>query len=104
MKKFVFFMVIINLLIIIITGCNEKKEEHTFKATIIECSDNTMIVTPFEDEEEYKSSDKFSINFVEGFNSNACSVNGKVEIKYEGGINESYPAQIGVTSIKLINE
>ena len=104
MKKIVILIVVINLLIILVTGCNDKKEENSFKATIIECHDSTMIVTPFEEEDEYRSSDKFSINFVEGFNSSACSVNEKVEITYDGLIAESYPAQINVISIKLINE
>ena len=102
MKKIVILIVVINLLIILVTGCNDKKEEHSFKATIIECHDSTMIVTPFEEEDEYRSSDKFSINFVEGFNQ--CNVNDKVEITYDGLIAESYPAQINVISIKLINE
>lgn len=86
-------------------GCGNKithedEEVKTFKATIIECDNNSMIVKPNEDEEEYKSSDKFRINFVGDFNT--CNINDSVKITYNGNINESYPAQIGTTKIEII--
>ena len=52
------------------------------------------------DEEERKSSDKFRIDL--GKNNDAIYVVGSnVKITYVGGINESYPAQIGATKIEL---
>ncbi len=77
-----------------------KEDNHSFRGTIVECMDNSMIVRPNEDEMEYKSSDKFSVPFISDFNS--CKVNDSVLITYNGGINESYPAQINVIKIEVI--
>ncbi len=59
-----------------------------------------MIVSPNENEEGYKSGDKFRIEYVDGFNS--CKIGNKVTITYKGMINESYPAQVEATKIELI--
>ena len=90
-----------------LTGCNnsEKKDDndiHTFEGTIIECEKESMIVSPNENTEEHKSSDKFRIEYVNGFNS--CNVGNKVKITYKGMINESYPAQIGTTNIEVVKD
>jgi len=90
-----------------LTGCNnsEKKDDndiHTFEGTIIECEKESMIVSPNENTEEHKSSDKFRIEYVNGFNS--CNVGNKVKITYKGMINESYPVQIGTTNIEVVKD
>ena len=79
-----------------------KEETQTFNATIIECEQDSMIVIPDKKEEEYKSSDKFRIEFVENFKT--CNVNDKVKITYVGFINESYPAQIGTIKIEKVKQ
>ena len=61
-----------------------------------------MIVSPNENTEEHKSSDKFRIEYVNGFNS--CNVGNKVKITYKGMINESYPVQIGTTNIEVVKD
>lgn len=101
MKKTI---LICSFIVLMVTGCsksikNETDDIHSFKGTIIECEQNSMIVRPNDNEDEYKSSDKFRVEYVNGFNS--CNVGDKVKITYEGMINESYPAQIGTTKIEL---
>ena len=86
------------------TGCRKAKQNnsddiHTFVGTVTECEEKTMIVRPNENEEEYKFSNKFRIEYVSGFNS--CKVGDKVTITYKGMINESYPAQVGTTNIEI---
>lgn len=105
MKKKILTIVLCGVMVLIIPGCNnsEKKDDndiHTFKGTIVECEQESMIVQPNESEEEFKSSDKFRIEYVNGFNS--CKVEDKVKITYKGMIKESYPAQIGTTNIEII--
>ena len=77
----------------------DNNEEHHFKAKVIEVQNGYIIVEPNEDEEERNSSDRFHID-------NKSNVNYKegqiLAITYIGEINESYPAQIGVTNISII--
>lgn len=61
-----------------------------------------MIVHPNENEDELKSSDKFTIEYINGFNS--CNVGDKVKITYIDGIKESYPAQVDTTNIEVIKD
>ena len=98
MKK-ILLTIVVFLLAIVLTGC-ENKEGKTFKATILECREDSMIVEPDKDESEYKSSDQFSLSFVGNYNS--CKVDGKVKITYNGLIAESYPAQINAIKIEDI--
>ena len=107
MKKTIFTILICGVMILGLTGCNnsEKKDDndiHTFEGTIIECEKESMIVSPNENTEEQKSSDKFRIEYVNGFNS--CNVGNKVKITYKGMINETYPAQIGTTNIEVVKD
>lgn len=111
MKKTVLTILVCGVMVLGPTGCNKSVEKdklnskddiHTFKGTVVECEQNSMIVKPDDTEEEYNSSDKFRIEYVDGFDS--CKIDSKVKITYEGFINESYPAQIGTTKIELIKE
>lgn len=75
-------------------------EEHHFKAKVIEVHDGYIIVEPTGSEEERNSSDKFRIDN----KNNAIYKKGQIlAITYIGGINESYPAQIGVTNILIVD-
>ena len=74
MKKTI---LICSFIVLMVTGCNksiknETDDIHSFKGTIIECEQNFMIVRPNDNEDEYKSSDKFRVEYVNVFNS--CSV------------------------------
>ncbi len=104
MKKTLFAILVCGAMVLGITGCGKTKQNnsddtHTFTGTITECEEQSMIVRPNENEEEYNSSDKFRIEYVDGFNS--CKVGDKVKITYRGMINESYPAQVGTTNIEI---
>ena len=77
----------------------DNSEEHHFEAKVIEVHNGFIIVEPNENEEERKSSDKFHIDN----KNNVKYKKGQIlAITYVGGINESYPAQIGVTNISII--
>lgn len=104
MKKTLFAILVCGVMVLGMTGCRKSKQNnsddiHTFAGTITECEEKTMIVRPNENEEEYKSSDKFRIEYVGGFNS--CKIGSNVTITYKGMINESYPAQVGTTNIEI---
>ena len=104
MKKTLFAILVCLVMVLGMTGCRKSKQNnsddiHTFAGIITECEEKTMIVRPNENEEEYKSSDKFRIEYVGGFNS--CKIGDKVTITYKGMINESYPAQVGTTNIEI---
>ena len=74
-------------------------KEHRFTAKVIEVHNGYIIVEPNEDEEERKSSDKFHIENKNNVNYKKGQI---LAITYVGGINESYPAQIGVTNISIV--
>ncbi len=75
-------------------------DEHSFFGKVIESHSSYIIVEPNEGEEERKNSDKFRIEL--GKNNDAIyEVGTNVKITYIGGINESYPAQIGTTKIEI---
>lgn len=106
MKK-IFNIAIVALITLALTGCKIEKTEdnkdiHSFEGTIIECENASMIVRPKKNEDEYSSSNRFRVEYVNDFNS--CKVGDSVKITYDGFINESYPAQIGTTKIEVLPE
>lgn len=80
------------------------EEQHKFLGTIVKVYDDYIIVEPEEDTNERKSSDRIQMNKVEPVYDpyeNLYVVGNKVEIIYNGNINESYPAQIHAISIDI---
>ncbi len=76
-----------------------------FFATIIEVNENNIIVEPYEDTVQRKTSDKISVSTKvseETFELPELKENIDVIICYTGGITESYPAQI--TQTKYITQ
>ena len=74
----------------------------TFQATVIELSDSSILAEPVSGSLELDSADQFSIPNIDGLELQADD---KIEIKYNGEILESYPAQLGkVYSIKIIGK
>lgn len=74
MKKIVFTILVCGIIVLELTGCNNLKQKqkddiHSFVGTIIKCEEKSMIVRPNENEEEYNSSDKFRIKYIDGFDS-----------------------------------
>lgn len=78
----------------------ENNDEHSFFGCVIESHQSYIIVEPNENEEERKSADKFRIELGQD-NDAIYEIGTNVKITYVGGINESYPAQIGTTKIEI---
>lgn len=89
----------------VIEDIPKDEEQHEFIATIIEATDNSIVVEPEAGTNERKSSDKISMGITRPINgTNDFYVKGnKVKITYNGVIMESYPAQIVATKIELAN-
>lgn len=84
-------------------GCDQKTDKITFSATIMRVDDQSILVRPGQDTNEYKSADLISVGLsnTEITDANckkivisALPVGSKVDITYGGIILESYPAQI----------
>lgn len=80
-------------------------EQHEFVGTIIEASDNSIVVKPDEGTNERNSSDKITMKITRPTNgtNDFYVVGNKIKITYNGIIMESYPAQIVATRIELAN-
>lgn len=89
----------------------DSKDTFTFKAEVMD-SEQGLLVTPDPDSNEYRSSDKISVNTSD---STIKDVTGKkitfrelkpgdlIQITYDGIIMESYPAQIKVSDIVVVD-
>ena len=89
----------------VIEDIPKDEEQHEFIATVIEATDNSIVVDPDAGTNERKSSDKISMKITRptsGVNDFYVKGN-KVKITYNGVIMESYPAQIIATKIELVN-
>lgn len=81
------------------------KAEVTFQATILEIKDTCYLVEPVEGSQELKSADKITVPIKKLDQSLEPEVGDVIEIKYNGEIAESYPAQITeVYDIKVMKE
>ena len=78
----------------------EQEVIHKFVATVIEISENSVLVEPVVGEEELQSSDRISLNAT-SLGDIGAEVGSDVEIYYTGGIMETYPAQINATKWTL---
>lgn len=77
-------------------------ETVTFQATVIEATDNSILVKPIDGSLELNSSDGFSIPNKEQLELQTGDL---VEIIYNGEILESYPAQLGeIYKITLLEQ
>ena len=92
--------------IIDVSGDTEIKEENEniFNAVIIGINNNNIIVQALQNESINSSADMFSFSLNESNNSNAIEflVGQKVKIEYTGTIAETYPAQIDVITIEIV--
>lgn len=121
MRKYGKLLCFIIIILILPNGCGKRvsnndsnnipNEELTFEAEVIE-EGETLLIAPDKDSNEYKSSDKISVNHK---NSKLKDLEGKditlqdlkvgdiVIITYNGTIAESYPAQITALEIDVID-
>ncbi len=101
----------------LLIGCSKEIEKETsFVATVLENNGGQLLVEPVEGSRELASADKIMISIGEGtqlslkdseeaISLEDIEVGSRVEIFYNGGIAESYPAQINsIHKIVLLNE
>ena len=88
----------------IVSGDVEERNEYVFDAIVIGVNNNNLIVQALENEAINASSDMFSFSLNDENNSKGIEflIGQKVKIEYTGTIRESYPAQIDVISIEII--
>lgn len=100
-------VVFTGVLVINLKGKDDIKDSVSFSATVLENNKVSILVEPFEGEDELKSSDKILVRVTE----NSATLKDlsefipgtKVIITYNGIIMESYPAQINAYKIEKIN-
>lgn len=87
-----------------VSGDVEEENEFVFSAIVIGTNNNNLIVQALENEAINASSDMFSFSTNEENNKEGREfiIGQKVKIEYTGTIAESYPAQIKVVSIEVI--
>jgi hypothetical protein len=103
MKKKTFFLVFL-VFGYIFSSCSTSKslvspddEIHTFKATIIEISDNYILVVPLDGEDILRSSDRISFGRA-NLSALIISIGDVVSIQYKGDILETYPAKVNAVN------
>ena len=113
MRKILYatFVLLIGFMMLMLAACSN--EGNTFKATVLDNNETTLLVEPDADTTEAKSADKISVSVKDAAildsNDNEIliedfKVGSKLEISYRGGIAESYPAQLQKTyKIKLLD-
>ena len=73
------------------------------KGTVLDISNGTVIAEPFVGEDELNSSDKFVISMEKMNSSPEPQVGDIIEVKYNGDIEETYPARLGgVISVSVV--
>ncbi len=100
MKKLIILCLAL-VLALSIVGCDKEETDgkiagfdpaKMFQATILEITDNGLIVEPSEGYSEAKSSNKISVSTTNLDLDDEFKVGDTVEIYYEGVIQETYPA------------
>lgn len=105
MKKTVSIVFLLG--VIFIAGCGNEGTNPYFNATVLEVSEKSVLVKPFEGEEELQSADQFNVSteVISEHEVPEMEEGTTVRILYSGDIAESYPAQINtVYAIYLVDE
>ena len=105
MKKAV--SAVLLLCMVFLVGCGNEAVNPYFHATVLEVYEKSVLVEPFEGEEELLSADQFVVNTdVESTHEvPEMEAGTTVWVVYNGDIAESYPAQINtVFAIYLVDE
>jgi len=88
-----------------VQNSQQEMQETIFEATVLEIKDTYLLVEPVEGSAELNSADRITIPLANMSVSPEPEVGDVIEIKYNGEIAESYPAQITeVYSIKVVEE
>jgi hypothetical protein len=96
MKKMYFVLIFVIVCAFLFIAC-EDDVINSFKATISEINGNFVIVSPLEGEEILRSSDKITFSKA-NLEEIGSSVGDIVNVKYNGSIKETYPAQVNAIS------
>ncbi len=99
--------VVLLISMIFIAGCENEAANPYFNATVLEVYEKSVLVEPFEGEEELPSADQFVVNTdVVSTNEVPQMEEGTtIRVVYNGDIAESYPAQINtVFAIYLVDD
>ncbi len=101
------------VLLMALTGCSNADDGNTFVATVLENNESYILVEPVKGSAELGSADRIVVYISDailvdvqdkGITISDINVGKQVEVSYNGGIAESYPAQIqGCYSVKLLN-
>ena len=101
------------ILLMVLIGCRNADDGNTFVATVLENNESDILVEPVEGSAELGSADRIVVYIKDATLVDAqdkeitisdIGVGKQVEISYNGGIAESYPAQIqGCYRVKLLN-
>lgn len=103
MRKYI-TIILASICVLSLIGCGESSSS-TFKAIILEITDNSYLVEPVEGSNELRSADQIMVAMKNLDPSLEPEVGDVIKIKYRGTIMETYPAQIGdVISIKVVKE
>ena len=103
MRKYI-TIILASICVLSLIGCGESSSS-TFKAIILEITDNSYLVEPVEGSNELRSADQIMISMKNLDPSLEPEVGDVIKIKYRGAIMETYPAQIGdVINIKVVKE
>ena len=90
-------------MVLLLSGCGVQGER--FNATVLEIAGNSYLVEPVEGSNELNSADQIMIPIKNVDSSLEPEVGDIIKITYQGGILESYPAQIiDVLEIKVVKE
>lgn len=102
-KNIVIITSIVFVIIIVIAGIFTyyMARNEVFKGTIESINNGIILVIPDEGEDIRKSSDKIAMGINKKDN-DTFSVGQKVSIKYNGQVQETYPAQIKPIKITII--
>ena len=94
MKRIVSLVLL--LCMIFLAGCGNEAKNPYFNATVLEISENSVLVAPFEGAEELKSADQIDVSTAVQSTHEVpqMEVGTTIRIVYNGDIAESYPAQI----------
>ena len=94
MKKLSFYIAAV-LMIALLSSCSAGESGHqsVFSATVIEVTDTTVKVRPFDGTAELRSADE--ITFAAPDEMPVLRVGDDIRIAYDGEIAETYPAQLG---------
>lgn len=112
MKTYKLKICFILIIIFLISGCSDQKEETSFVASILEVYQSSLLVEPAEGSAELGSADRFIahlggavIEDQEGneVNITAVEVGDRVVIFYDGAVAESYPVQVWPFRVQLMD-